>query len=200
MVRTITATHGETIIGEGDAAESLFNVVTGWVKIYKLLPDGRRQITGFLSPGDFLGLAVNDTYAYSAEAVTDTQLCRFPRKRLESFVDDYPHLEKKLLSIASNELIQAQDQMLLLGRKTAKERIASFLLNLSGRAENTDQPASPVSVPMTRSDIADFLGLTTETVSRTFSSLKKEGHIRILDGHMIALEDPDRLHELAEGD
>lgn len=189
----------DPIIDEGEAADFLFNVTGGTVRLYKLLPDGRRQITGFLTNGDFLGIALNDSYTYSAEAVDDVKVCRFPRQKLERLLDQFPHLEKRLLGVASNELVQAQDQMMLLGRKTAKEKILTFLLSLSRRQEAIGQPASPVALPMSRSDIADYLGLTTETVSRTFSLLKRDQSIRIQEGGMIALPDIAALQELAEG-
>ncbi len=189
----------DPIIDEGEAADFLFNVTGGTVRLYKLLPDGRRQITGFLTNGDFLGIALNDNYTYSAEAVDQVNVCRFPRKKLESLLDQYPHLEKRLLGVASNELVQAQDQMMLLGRKTAKEKIVSFLLSLSKRQTAIGRAASPVALPMSRSDIADYLGLTTETVSRTFSLLKRDQSIRIQEGGMVALPDIDHLTELADG-
>lgn len=189
----------QTVFYEGDTAEHFFNVTEGTIRLYKLLPDGRRQITGFLFPGDFLGLAVNDAYAYSAETVDDVFLCRFPRKKLEALMQEIPRLEKRLLGMASNELLQAQDQMLLLGRKTAQEKIASFLLMLSKRAVKRGQPESPIDLPMGRNDIADFLGLTTETVSRTFTQLKTSGAIRLLENSRIQLSDTSRLTELAEG-
>lgn len=190
--------HGP-IIDEGEAAEYLFNLTEGAVKLYKLLPDGRRQITGFLFEGDFLGIAMNEKYAYSAEAVGQVTLCRFPRRKLENLLDEFPKLEKRLLGMASNELVQAQDQILLLGRKTAQEKIVSFLLNLSDRQVKRGAAPSPISLPMGRADIADYLGLTTETVSRTITNLKREGHIRLLQGGKVELPDREALQELAEG-
>ncbi|MBL4719700.1 MAG: helix-turn-helix domain-containing protein [Alphaproteobacteria bacterium] len=187
------------ILDEGEDASYLFNVTGGTVKLYKLLPDGRRQITGFLYGGDFLGIAMNEQYAYSAEAVTGVTLCRFPRKKFEHLLTVLPNLEQRLLSAASNELVQAQDQMVLLGRKTAKEKIVSFLLALSRRLEARDKAPSPVHLPMSRSDIADYLGLTTETVSRTFSALKRNGDIRLLDGGKVELPDIEALTEIADG-
>jgi CRP/FNR family transcriptional regulator len=174
-------------------------MVEGAVKLYKLLPDGRRQITGFLFPGDFLGVALNQTYAYSAEAMTDVRLCRFPRQRMEGLLRDLPKLEHRLLERAGNELVAAQEQMLLLGRKTARERLASFLLSLSARAAKRGQPASPLNLPMSRADIADFLGLTTETVSRTFTQFKKAGVIGLPGQSLVELLQPDALAALAEG-
>ena len=94
-------------------------IVEGAVKVYKLMPDGRRQITGFLFDGDLLGLAVNETYTYSAEALTPVAVCRFPRRQFERLLDDFPKMERRLLAIASNELAASQEQMMVLGRKTA---------------------------------------------------------------------------------
>jgi len=187
------------VLDEGEPAGSLFNVTEGVVKLFKLLPDGRRQITGFLFPGDFLGIAMNDTYAYSAECVTPTKLCRLPRRALERLLEEYPHMEKRLLGLASNELVQAQDQMVLLGRKTAKEKLCSFLLSLSSRARERGEDGHIIMLPMSRADIGDYLGLTTETVSRTFTSLKSSNVIRLKEGGQVELPDLDHLEELAEG-
>ena len=189
----------DPIIDEGEAAEFMFNVTSGTVRLYKLLPDGRRQITGFLSNGDFMGIALNDNYTCSAEAVDRVTVCRFARNKLETLLDKFPHLEKRMLGLASNELIQAQDQMMLLGRKTAKEKIVTFLLSLSRRQVEIGGVASPVALPMSRTDIADYLGLTTETVSRTFSLLKRDNAIRIEEGGMVSLPDLDALQEIADG-
>ena len=188
-----------TLFQEGEAAEHLSNVVEGAVKLYKLLPDGRRQITGFLFPGDFLGVALNKTYAYSAEAITKLRLCRFPRQRMENLLKELPNLEHRLLEMAGNELVAAQDQMLLLGRKTARERLASFLLMLMRRAVSRGQPENPLPLPMSRADIADYLGLTIETVSRTFTQLRKDGTIALPEQTRVEILDAARIEELAEG-
>lgn len=190
---------GDPLFDEAEPAEHLFNVTAGTIKVYKLLADGRRQVTGFLSAGDFLGLAHETTYAYSAEAVTPASLCRFPRRKLENLLQRYPKLESRLLGMAGHELAAAQEQMVLLGRKTAKEKIGSFLLALERQAAGRGQPAGPVSVPMSRADIGDYLGLTTETVSRTFTQLKSSGVIRLLQGGRVELLDRDALARLAEG-
>ncbi|MBM3559649.1 MAG: cyclic nucleotide-binding domain-containing protein [Alphaproteobacteria bacterium] len=140
----VSAASGTDIFREGEPAGALYNLTAGTVKLYKLLPDGRWQITGFLFPGDFLGLAMNDFYAHTAEAVGDVALCRFPRGRFEGLLGRIPRLEHCLLAMASNELVQARDQMLLLGRKTASEKIASFLLLLSRRKAARGELASPI--------------------------------------------------------
>ena len=195
----VTSAANSTLFDEGEPALHLSNMIEGAVKLYKLLPDGRRQITGFLFPGDFLGVALNHTYAYSAEAMTDVRMCRFPRQRMEGLLRDLPKLEHRLLERAGNELVAAQEQMLLLGRKTARERLASFLLSLSARAAKRGKPASPLDLPMSRADIADYLGLTTETVSRTFTQFKKAGTIGLPGQSLVELLKPAELAELAEG-
>jgi len=200
IVTDQTVETGHAIFSEGDEASSLFNVTGGVVKLYKLLPDGRRQITGFLFPGDFLGLAVNDQYGYSAEAVEPVRLCRFPRLSLERVMDRYPHMKARLFTMASNELAAAQDQMLLLGRKTARERIASFLLQLQSSAKRRGHPVNPVRLPMNRGDIADFLGLTTETVSRTISAMKRAGVIALREGGTVDVRDQAGLDAIAAGE
>ena len=199
IVSTLELGPGEPLFDEGEPAMHVFNVTAGAIKVYKLLPDGRRQMTGFLFPGDFLGLANDETYAYSAEAVTFSTLCRFPRKKLEPLLERYPKMERRLLGMASHELAVAQEQMLLLGRKTAREKVASFLLMLSRRAVQRGQPGNPVSIPMSRNDIGDYLGLTTETVSRTFTQLKSNGVITLLNSGKVDLANPDALQDMAEG-
>ena len=189
----------QTIFREAEPAEYVFNVASGTVKLYKLMADGRRQITGFLLPGDFLGLALNATYTYTSEAVQEVTACRFPRKRLESLFDEFPQLEKRMLGMAVDELAAAQDQMLLLGRKTAREKVASFLLMLSRRQTDRDMAANPTKVPMSRADIADYLGLTIETVSRTLTQLKKDDVISLPDNSHVHVTDLDRLDDMAEG-
>jgi CRP/FNR family transcriptional regulator, anaerobic regulatory protein len=189
---------GATLFQESEPAEHLCNVVEGAIKLYKLLPDGRRQITGFLFPGDFLGVALNKSYAYSAEAMTDVRLCRFSRGKLEGLLSELPNLERRLLEVAGNELVAAQDQMLLLGRKTARERLASFLLMVSRRVAARGRPASPIDLPMSRADIGDYLGLTTETVSRTFTQLKKQGTIGLPGQTKVDILKRAELEEIAE--
>lgn len=193
----IAVNPGGVIFYEGDPARHVFNVAAGAVRLSRLLPDGRRQITGFLFPGDFLGLAYDETYTYSAEAIEHSQLCRFSRARFETLLDEHPRMERRLLGLASNELATAQDQMVLLGRKTAREKLASFLLMLSRRAERRGQKADPVHVPMTRTDIGDYLGLTIETVSRTFTALRKARLIELQPEHSVHLLDTEGLVAIA---
>jgi CRP/FNR family transcriptional regulator, anaerobic regulatory protein len=199
IMTTVEVEAHQAIFNEAEPAHHVFNVTHGAVKIYKLLSDGRRQITGFLFPGDFLGLTHNETYAYSAEALGSTTLCRFPRQKLEGLLDEMPKLEQRLLGMASHELAAAQDQMILLGRKSAKERVVSFLLMLSNAAIRHGQPANPVSLPMTRNDMGDYLGLSLETVSRALTQLKTSGIIQLLGERQVRLAKPDAMREIATG-
>jgi CRP/FNR family transcriptional regulator len=189
---------GETFLAEGDVAKVFFAIIAGSVKVFKLLPDGRRQVTGFLFQGDFLGLAFNDSYTYSAEALTDTTICRMPRRQFEGLLQDYPTIERRLLAMASNELAAAQEQMVVLGRKTAQERVASFLLGLIRRQERLGRDGKAIRLTMTRTDIADYLGLTTETVSRTFTGLRGAGHIELDGITLVRVLDRDALRQIAE--
>jgi CRP/FNR family transcriptional regulator len=190
---------GEHVINEGDDATAVFNIAAGSIKLYKLLHDGRCQITGFLQPGDFCGIATDGTYAYSAEALEPTEICSMPRRKLDAVFSRHPELERRLLAIISHELSVAQDQMMLLGRKTAMERLAAFLIRQSERNVRLGWPADPVQLPMSRADIADYLGLTIETVSRTFTKLREDGTIRLPSKTVVELARPERLHALADG-
>lgn len=196
---THVASPGSSFITEGEPASAFFNVTGGSAKLYKLLPDGRRQITGFAGVGHFLGLAVSDTYAFSAEAIDTVQYCRFSRVKLRRLLDDFPAMEKRLLQLASNELVAAQEQMLLLGRKTARERVASFLLSQSRIGLLCRTPRLRFVLPMTRGDIADYLGLTIETVSRTLTRLRSDRLIDIPNQSEIVIQHRANLERIAEG-
>jgi CRP/FNR family transcriptional regulator, anaerobic regulatory protein len=190
---------GQTFIDEGEPAEFFFNMTGGTARLYKLLPDGRRQITGFSHAGDFLGLAVSKTYGFSAEAVDRVHVCRFSRPKLYALLEDFPAMEKRLLDTAGNELVAAQEQMLLLGRKTARERLASFLMALTRDSAPCTPPHGKLHLAMTRSDIADYLGLTIETVSRTFTKFKNDRLISLPGVSDVLVLDHVRLRRLAEG-
>lgn len=177
---TLHLRAGQPLFHEGDAATRVFTLTRGVLKLYMLLPDGRRQVAGFMFPGDFLGIAVDDEHAFTAEAVADTRLCWFPRNRFGEFAEAHGHLERELYRIAAHELAAAQAQMVLLGRKTAAERLASFFLALLERAEKAGgQAVRMIDLPMSRMDIADYLGLTKETVSRVLAALKGKRIVRL---------------------
>ena len=191
---------GETLFDEGEAAVHIYNVTRGGLRAGKLLPDGRRQITAFALPGDFVGIFARNVYAYSAEALTETELCRFNRRDLDRLFQENPSLEHRLLQLTGDALADAQERMLSLGRRTPSEKLASFLLDLSHRQTRQKRPASPVYLPMNRSDIADYLGLTIETVSRTFTRFRNDRLIVLPEANIAVLAEPERLAETAAGD
>jgi CRP/FNR family transcriptional regulator len=193
------AAPGSSFVVEGEPASAFFNITGGTAKLYKLLPDGRRQITGFVGTGHFLGLAVSDTYAFSAEAIDPVRYCRFSRAKLRALLDDFPAMEQRLLQVASNELVAAQEQMLLLGRKTARERVATFLLAQSRLGVICQVPRARFALPMTRGDIADYVGLTIETVSRTLTKLRSDGLVDIPNATDIVIRNRAAMKQIAEG-
>lgn len=190
---------GETLFRAEDAAAMVGTVIRGTIKTYKLLADGRQQIVGFLFPGDFVGSPTQQTNHVFAETLTPVELCVFPFPAVQRLIHEMPNLERRLLSVAHEDLDLAQEWMLLLGRKTAQERLATFLLLLVSKASVRGLKGGAVELPMNRGEIADYLGLTIETVSRQFSKLKKAGMIRIDDSHAVTIVDAERLAEVAEG-
>jgi CRP/FNR family transcriptional regulator len=187
----------ETLFLQDHPANDVYNVTEGVVRLYKLLPDGRRQIVGFALPGDFLGLAMADLYGFCADAIESVTACRFSREAFSSFLNDKPHLLRRLHAFATHELSLAQDHMVALGRRTADEKIAFFLIGLRNRWARLTGASVTVRLPMGRQDIADFLGLTIETVSRTLSRFAREKAILIVpDG--VRLLDLQRMEQLAE--
>jgi CRP/FNR family transcriptional regulator len=198
IASTRNVDRGQMLFIEGDPAKFLYTLVGGTFQMYKLLQDGRRQITGFLFPGDFLGLADDGVYAYSAEAVTDAALYRYRFEEMEALLARYPEMENRLFTIASHELAEAQEQMLLLGRKTATEKVASFLLTFAERAAQRGEGSDVLFIPMTRHAIADYLGITTETVSRTLTRLRHDGLISSPRNNQIEILDRDALCQISE--
>jgi CRP/FNR family transcriptional regulator len=200
MGGTLHLEEGQTLFHEGDAAAEVYNVTEGALRLTRLLPDGRRQVLGFVLPGDFLGISPGDVQDCHAEALEDTNMCRFTRSRFEEFSEQHPELGREVYKLAAHELAAAQAQMLLLGRKSAPERIASFLLDLEQRQRKAPGAMlGHVDLPMSRSDIADYCGLTKETVSRVLADLKTRGLIRLVTLKRVALLDRQRLTDLAEG-
>jgi len=192
--------EGQPLFHEGDPATRVFTLTRGALKLYKLLPDGRRQVMGFLFPGDFLGISVDEEHAFTAEAVTDSQLCWFPRNRFGEFAETRPQVERELYRLATHELAAAQAQMVLLGRKTAEERLASFFMMLLERAERTSgSEERMIELPMSRCDIADFLGLTKETISRVLATLKSKRAVRLDALDRVEVLDRSGLADIAEG-
>ena len=197
---TLKLSPGQALFHQGDPASRVFTITRGTLKLYTLLPDGRRQIIGFMFPGDFLGISLDDEHAISAEAVNEVQLCSFPRNRFGDFVEAHPAVERQLYCLAASELGAARQQMVLLGRKTALERLATFFLQLLERTERTGgKQADSFDLPMSRSDIADYLGLTKETISRILGQLRGLRMIRLVTLDRIMVLDRSGLQLMADG-
>ncbi len=182
-----------TIYFEGDEAEHCYRVRSGTVRLCKVTEDGRRQIAAFLTEGDLFGWTDQDFYHYSAEAVTDVTLETFSRARVDEAAKSNPSLGRRILALLSDQLASAHDHLLLLGRMTAAERIASFLLDLERRQRN----GRSIALAMCRKDVADYLGLTVETVSRTMSALKRKGIISFAEPETVELKQSIALERLA---
>lgn len=191
----------QSVFHEGDPAKRVFMVTRGALKLYTLLADGRRQITGFMFPGDFLGVSVDEEYAFTVEALEDSELWWFSRDAFDRFIGEHPQVERELYRLAAHELAEAQRQMVLLGRKAAAERLASFFLSLLERAERASgEVETSFDLPMTRIDIADYLGLTKETVSRMLAHLRSRGLIRLQTQNRVEVLDRDGIRAMAEGE
>ena len=189
---------GSTLFTQGREAHSVYNVTAGVVRLYKLLSDGRRQVVGFALPGDFLGLAMRDAYGFSADAIGEVSACAFSRGAYTALVDAKPHLLKRLHEFATHELTLAHEQMMLLGRRTAEEKVAAFLIGFRDRWSRINQAHLHIPLPMSRQDIGDFLGLTVETVSRMMTKLARDKVIVIVpDG--VRILDEKKLESLCAG-
>jgi CRP-like cAMP-binding protein len=186
-----------TIYYEGDEAQHYFKVVSGVVRLCKVTEDGRRQIAAFLVAGDFFGWTVQNHHSYSAEAVTDVTAMKYSRRRVEDVVRTDPAAGRQVLGLLTNQLASAHDHLLLLGRMTAAERLSAFLLDLTRRRGDTPVDAATIELPMNRRDIADYLGLTIETVSRTMSAMKRKGLLSFTDADSVRLNRCDILERMA---
>ncbi|MEM8798637.1 MAG: Crp/Fnr family transcriptional regulator [Pseudomonadota bacterium] len=200
LVTSRSISAGSSIFGEGDESNHLYILTHGVVRLSKLLRDGRRQIIGFLFAGDFLGKQNAGEYACDAEAVTDTKLCSFSHPMLTRLSEAYPGIKDRLMAETTNELEQAQEHILLLGQKTAAERVASALLNFACRSTGQSESPLTFTLPVSRQDLADYLGLRIETVSRTLSRFRKSGLIRETSRTSMIIDDIDRLEDVASGD
>jgi CRP/FNR family nitrogen fixation transcriptional regulator len=182
----------EEIYGEGEPSEYVYQVIRGAVRTYKLLNDGRRQIGAFYLPGDIFGLQSGPAHRLTAEAVSDTTVRLVKRQSLEQAAGITVQVAQSLWAMTAGELRHAEDHMLLLGRKNAMERVASFLLEMDRRLAKTGMMA----LPMCRRDIGDYLGLTLETVSRALSQLHNEGVLGFSGARQIVLRNRQRLHTM----
>jgi CRP-like cAMP-binding protein len=174
MGATMAYPRDSEIFGENEPADYLYKVLTGTVRTYKILSDGRRQVGGFYLPGDIFGLEFAEEHTLSAEAVGDAKVLVVKRSALTALASRDPSVAQELFALTGRELHRVQDRMLLL-IKNARERVASFLLEMAERASENNT----IELPMSRQDIADYLGLTIETVSRTLTSLETASAIEV---------------------
>jgi CRP/FNR family transcriptional regulator len=199
-----TYREGETIAWAGERAHLVGNVLEGVAMLSRTLSDGRRQMVGLLLPSDFLGRPGRETHRYDVVAATDVAFCMFRKPEFERIVARTPRLEHRMLEMTLDELDAAREWMILLGRKTAREKIASLIVFMARRdailhdAEAQDGLRFPLHI--TREAMADYLGLTIETVSRQISAFRREGLIELGENRMIHVPDFDRLVEESGGD
>lgn len=195
---------GDVILADQEPIDFFANIVSGVVKLEKTSADGRQQIVGLLFSSDFLGRAYAHENPYFAQATTKVKLCTFSNSAFEKLLISNPDLERRMFINTLNELDACREWMFLLGRKNAREKVATFLHMIAKRqpligcGAHQSPGTACFELPLTRADIADFLGLTIETVSRQLTILKKEGAISILKGREIGVPDLERLHAIAD--
>jgi CRP/FNR family nitrogen fixation transcriptional regulator len=182
---TMRFVRNEEIFAEEEEADFVYKVISGAVRDVRILRDGRRQIGAFHLPNDVFGLECGESHLHSAEAVIDCEIALVCRSALDKAAEEDGAAARKLWNLTSRDLRRLQDHMLLLGRKTAVERVASFLMRMSSRSPAADM----IDLPMSRGDIADYLGLTIETISRTLSQLERDHAISMPSSRHIILHD-----------
>jgi len=190
---------GCEIIAQGSESSFYSNIMRGVVKLCKVMPDGRQQIVGLQFAPDFVGRPFVRESTLSAEAATDAEICLFPRNLLDRMISDTPELQRSLHDQALRELDAAREWMLTLGRRTAEEKVASLLHLIATHAEPQTPCSTAFDLPLSRAEIADFLGLTIETVSRQMTKLRKRGVIRIENFRHIVVPDMDELERMISG-
>ena len=191
----------EELVPAGEDTHRYANIMSGVVKLTKLLADGRQQIVGLQFAPDFLGRPFKRQSDVAAEAATKVQVCSFPKSALEDLIRESPDMQHRLHEQSLKELDEARDWMLTLGRKSASEKVASFLYLIATHIDpevDRDDDVLRFELPLKRADIADFLGLTIETVSRQITRLRKSGVIQVENNRTVVVPDLDRLLEACE--
>lgn len=195
---------GQTVIWSGDRMDFVGSVVSGIASLTQTMEDGRTQMVGLLLPSDFVGRPGRDAAAYDVMATTDLVMCCFRKKPFEDMMNRTPHIAQRLLEMTLDELDAAREWMLVLGRKTAREKIASLLSIIARRDASLKlagtEGALVFDLPLTREAMADYLGLTLETVSRQMSALKKDGVIQLEGKRHVTIPDFTRLMDEAGDD
>jgi CRP/FNR family nitrogen fixation transcriptional regulator len=184
------------VFNQGDSARHVYKVISGAVRTCRVLMDGRRQIADFYLPGDFFGLDWQSEHGFTAEAIADAVVVSYPRSQLELIAETQIAVQKLLMSLLSKTLSATQNHVVMLGRQTAQERLAWFLLSIMGRSDDDRE----LELPMSRLDIADYLGLTIETVSRGMSQFKRRQWIAVSGSHKVTLKNVAALEAIASGE
>lgn len=189
-----------TVVCEGEPAETVSVISRGVAAAAKYLPDGRRQIVGFLYERDLIGVPYEDAYFSTVEAITDLQVCSFPRREFEAVMHDHASLEMSLLHVISNELVEAQEHMAVLGRLNNRERLASFICRTAQRQRLFAPERETVLLPMSRYDIADYLGMSMENVSRGLRQFEREQLISLTTPHEVKILNRAAMIEAGQPD
>jgi len=201
LARRQTIQRGQPLIWQGGESVLVANVIEGVLKLSTSTPDGREQIVGLVYPGDFIGRPFGETSAHSVTALTDARLCSFTRSTFDQFARTHPALEHKLLQRTLADLDHARHWMLLIARKSARERVATFLIDMSHRLGQTNcagpDALDSFALPLDRQQIGDLLGLTIETVSRQITQLRAAGMIDTPDRRTIAIRDRSAMAAIA---
>lgn len=187
--------RNETIFSEGEEAAFSYRVVSGAIRLCKHLIDGRRQISDFVLPGDYCGFLHLDEHRFTAEATSDLEVIAYPHRQVEVLGESMPSMRHRLTDFLSRRLMGIQDHLIMVGRQTAKERVLSFLIRLAENAGANDSEA--VELPMNRQDMADYLGLTIETVSRVVTELKRLRLVTFPELHEFTIADIEHVREVA---
>jgi len=190
----------EHVFFEGDTKNHVYLLEKGTVCLYKTLPDGRRQIVDFAYPGDLIGLNAGADHVFSAQAITLTRVRCLLASSLHEAARHDARIGMHLYRALSDQLMAARDLLLTVGQRNATERLAALLVALSRRTERADGDPYQIVLPMTRADIADFLSLTIETVSRTFTKLRVSGIIELAHSSLVIVREPELLEQLAAGE
>lgn len=193
----VTLHVGGLLVCEGEQRRYVFTVQTGALRCTRSLPDGRRLVAGFLMPGDYIGFSGFAEYRHTIEAIADSTLCSVSQQGMRILCDTYQWLEHELMQRACIELDAIRENLMTLARMTPPERLAGFLQDMSQRRQRIGLDPTIIKLPMTRTDIADYLGLTIETVSRSFTRLRDEGFIATPDRQTVQLLDRRKLDRLA---
>jgi len=188
---------GDILLLNDESGRDAFTVKRGDLILFKLLTDGRRQVLGFLFKGDFMGVDKRTKSGIGIQALTDVEICHFQPSYFYKFIHEAPNLEDEILRLTLEELDNARSHLTLLGRKTAVERVASFIQYMVDRGVRSGGAVGTAFLHMSRGDIADYLGLTTETVSRIFSMLKRDGSIQLLELGGVRLLKPEKIEAMA---